>query len=314
MSSREKFMTLDDFDLPDITVDSAEIERWQSEEQFLGLAIELFKEVGKIGGILGCVMPPASDGSMGYWTRDQAILGGLLVRLTKLHIGFISLVCQHQQELARLLFRSLFETAVNLIYLAEKGTPELYDSYVRYSLRTDKDLLVRIAENVRQRGHELPVEQRMKESVAFMFERSGIDIADINPKERSLWGGSIFQRAKEVGFAEMFLATFGLTSHEVHGNWGDLLVHHLEWSEYGFSPETRWSPSRPQEVLAASLISADALQRYSEKNLPQSGDKDLLVAQLEKYKEKLSLLTHLHEQFLSRGSNETPNPNTPADA
>lgn len=294
-------MTLDDFDFPDVSIDPVEVGTWIEEEKFLELAVELFREVSAIGSILGCIMPTAPDGTMEYWTRDQAILGGLLVRLSKLQIGFMTLTCQRQREVARLIFRSIFETAVNLIYLAEKSSPELFEAYVRYSLRTDKDLLGRIEDNVRERGHELPVEQRMKASITSLFEKSGVSIFDIDPKERSLWGGSIYQRAKDVGYGAMYLATFSMTSNEVHGNWGDLAVHHLEWTEKGYLPETRWSQPRPQEVLAAGLILADAYDRYLAANQPQSQDTDFLLERLENYKEKLSLLTHLHEEFLAKG-------------
>lgn len=304
-------MTLDDFDFPDVAVDPVEVGDWTDEDKFMALAVELFREVGKIGGILGCIMPTAPDGTMGYWTRDQAILGGLLVRLSKLQIGFMTFICQRQQEIARLIFRSLFETAVNLIYLAEKSSPDLCEAYVRYSLRTDKDLLGRIDDNVRERGHELPIEQRMRDSIASLFEKSGVEISEIDPRERSPWGGSIYQRAKDVGYSAMYLTTFSMTSNEVHGNWCDLVFHHLEWSEEGYLPEIRWSLPRPQEVLAAGLILADAYERYSVSNLPQGQDKDLLLERLAKYKERLSLLTYLHEEFLAKESGESLNP-TPA--
>lgn len=293
-------MTLDDFEFLEIQVDPAEIERWESEDSFIDRGIDLFREVAKIGAILSCIMPPRPVDGMGYWNREQAIFGGLLIRLSKLQHGFMILTCKNCREVARLVFRSVFETAVNLLYLAERGSPELYERFVRYSLWTDKKLLARVDLNVHRRGYELPIEKRIVTSVETLFRKSGVDISSITDEDKRSWAGSLYDRAEAVGYGEMYLATFSLTSHEVHGNWGDLVEHHLESSPDGFLPETRYSPARTYEILAAGLLSAESYERYARRSVSRSEDRELLLRRLGIYKERLALLSNLFEVFVTR--------------
>jgi len=51
---KEMPLTLDDFKLPRTKVDVEEIKKFNSEEQFMSLAVELLKEVGQITVILSC--------------------------------------------------------------------------------------------------------------------------------------------------------------------------------------------------------------------------------------------------------------------
>lgn len=293
-------MTLDDFEFLDIQVDPAEAERWDSEDSFIDRGIDLFREVAKIGAILSCVMPPGPDGGMGYWNREQAILGGLLIRLSKLQHGFMILTSKNLREVARLVFRSLFEAAVNLLYLAERGSPEIYERFIRYSLWTDKQLLARIEANVSSRGYELPIEARMVRSIETLFQKSGVEISGINDKDKRSWAGSIYDRAEAVGYGEMYLAAFSFTSHEVHGNWGDLVEHHLEWSPSGFLPETGFTPARAYEIIGAGLLSADSYERYARRSVGSSRDWEFLADKLATYKERFLLLSNQFECFVIR--------------
>lgn len=293
-------MILDDFDFSDIPVDPTEIENWNSEDSFIERGVELFQEVAKIGAILSCILPTGPDGSLGRWNREQAIFGGLLIRLSKLQHGFMILISKNYCGVARIVFRSLFETAVNLAYLAEKGSAELYERFIRYSLWTDKKLLLRIEVNVGARGYELPIEERMIKSIDALFRRSGVDTNSMTDKDKHPWAGTLYNRAEAVGYGDMYLATFSLTSHEVHGNWGDLVEHHLEWSPDGFLPEAESSPSCTNEILAAGLLSADSCERYASRCLNGSEDRDFLLTRLGIYKDRLALLSNLFEAFVAR--------------
>jgi hypothetical protein len=297
------FMTLRDLDFEDIQIEAEDVATWESEDRFLDCGINLLREVAKIGAILSCIMPPAADGrGFGYWSRNQAILGGLLVRLSKLQNGFVVLSLKGLREVARLVFRSLFETAVNLVYMAEQRSDELYDRYVRYSLSTDILLLQRIEQNSNQRGYETPTEKRMIGSIKSLFQRSGVDISSVSPKDKQAWAGNLYDRAKALGYGEMYLATFSFPSHEVHGNWGDLVEHHLEWSPDGFLPDTETGSVRAYEILAAGLISADAYERYTSCSLTVSPDKEVVLARLKAYKHGLASLLPMFEKFIARGS------------
>ncbi len=104
------------------------------------------------------------------WTRNDAIKGGLMVRLTKLQRGILDAYQADHFELADILVRPLTETIINLQYLIELNTNELFDAYVVYSLREEKKLLKTIESNTAQRGYEIPIETSMKVSIEDAFE------------------------------------------------------------------------------------------------------------------------------------------------
>ena len=80
------------------------------------------------------------------------------------------------------------------------------------------------------------------------------------------WGNkNIYQKAENVGLGEAYLAVFGGPSHNIHGNWQDLLEYHLEESgEDHFSPDFEWHNPRPQFLNAVALHSAEVLKQYIE--------------------------------------------------
>jgi hypothetical protein len=153
---------------------------------------------------------------------------------------------------------------VNLAYFVEYGSPELFERYIKYSLRQEKRLHNRIAENIEARGGiRLPIEDRMLSSIFAAAEKSGFSIADLSPDEPKSWGErSLYQRAKAVGFEVMYLAAFGGGSQNVHGNWMDLLEYHLDEDGDGFVPSLEWHRPRPQVGLAIAQTAADVVTRF----------------------------------------------------
>lgn len=134
-----------------------------------------------------------------------------------------------------------------------KGGESVINDYVRYSLQREWVLLAEIEANIAERGGtELPIERRMRNSIMRTFTLSEVDPESRPPKPIRHWGGKdLRQRAASLGIEKAYLAVFGGPSESVHGNWGDLLRHHLKSTERGFEPNTKSSPmTRSQPFYA----------------------------------------------------------------
>jgi len=116
-----------------------------------------------------------------------------LVRLYKLISALLDQICQRRRETTFILSRLAFETIVNLAYLIEYGSPELFDEYIRYSLRQERRLYDRITANIAARGGiRLPIEDRMLASISAAAIKSGFAIVDLSPNEPKSWGKRTF--------------------------------------------------------------------------------------------------------------------------
>jgi hypothetical protein len=189
---------------------------------------------------------------------------------------------------------------VNLAYFVEYGSPELFERYIKYSLRQEKRLHNRIAENIEARGGiRLPIEDRMLSSIFAAAEKSGFSIADLSPDEPKSWGErSLYQRAKAVGFEVVYLAAFGGGSQNVHGNWMDLLEYHLDEDGDGFVPSLEWHRPSPQVGLAIAQTAADVVTRFF-RLVEAFEDIQGLDDRLEDLAERINRANVGHERFVT---------------
>lgn len=113
------------------------VQEFASEEYFNGVTVELLIEVGSYV----CVAANLFPGTTRRWNRNQAILGGHLVRLYKLISALLDQICQHRREIAFIIARLTFECIVNLRYLIKfADDPAVFDSYIAYSFAAGKAL------------------------------------------------------------------------------------------------------------------------------------------------------------------------------
>jgi hypothetical protein len=251
-----------------VVVDEKEISDYTREGQFTSLAVELLKETAIMTSILACSYQLDESNKPRKWTTNEAVLVGLMVRLSKLQSGFLDQVCQHRREIADVILRPLFENIINLSFLLKHDGTEMIEEYIEYSLRTEKRLLVDIEENIKDRDYELPIEKRMKTSIMHAFEKSGIPPERVDEKSFRTWGGNIRKRSKAVGMEDAYLALMSLPSHPVHGNWQDLITHHLGYENGAFYPKTAWTQYRPQGIFTVAMLSVEVNSQYSKKMLP----------------------------------------------
>ena len=293
-------LNLEDFNFNKTVVDSEEIKNFNSEDGFMNLAVELFKETAIITTVLACAFRLDENNNPRKWNRNEAIVGGLMVRMTKLQSSFLDQVCQCRLEIVMILLRCLGECLINIRYLLEKNSDELSNKFIEYSLREEKRLLNEINENITKRGYELPIEKRMKKSINRSFKTSNFKPENVHENKRESWEETIYKRAKIVGMERMYTSLFSLPSHDIHGNWQNLIANHLEFDNGEFSPNTDWARPRPQPLFALSVLCSDVNLLYLEKTIPDCPDRQKIVEILKDISHRARLVDGLHEKFLQK--------------
>src|SRR5262245_4864704 len=278
-----------------VEVSEEALAEFTSEDDFNGIAVSLMIEYGSWVCIAAGLLPAATR----KWTRNQAIIGGLLVRSYKLTSALLDQTCQHRRETTFVLGRLAYECMINVLYLVEHGTEELFQAYVVDALRHERKLQDRITTNIAHRsGIVLPIEERMLRSIDKTFSVSGLKPEDVTKQAAKPWKDvDLFQRADKVGLGDSYLGFFGGPSHHVHGSWFDLIEYHLNHDGDGFTPELAWHPPRPQVLLALCKVGIHTLQTYLQHFV---GDEAQGVLEdLEDLGERIGLVDVAHERYLS---------------
>ena len=82
------------------------------EQDFMALSLGLLREVTSYVCIAACTM-----GQKATWNRDQAAVGGNMVRLFKVLSAFLDQTMQRRYETTTIFARLAFETIVSVRYL-----------------------------------------------------------------------------------------------------------------------------------------------------------------------------------------------------
>lgn len=283
-----------------VNVNKEEILKYKTEDQFIAILIELLKEISIFTYHSATIYSTDNYDNPKKWTRNEAILGGLMVRATKLQSSFLDQLCQNRLEIAIIIFRCLSETLINLKYLLEKKDDKIFDDYVEYSLKNESKLMKIIKNNIDKSGQELPIEKRINKSIERSFKKSSTeDIStdrgwgDINEK-------SIFDKTKKVGWEDLYLALIGFPSHSVHGNWQDLIDFHLQYENGDFNPNFEWNNPRPQIITPICRLSAEVDRIYLNKIIEDKELKMKISDRIDDYIERIFLVDQLHEKFIQK--------------
>lgn len=244
-------------DVERVNIDPSVLAGFTREWEFTALSVDLGREVASFTCVAASTM-----GETSAWSRDRAAVGGNVVRLFKLLSSLLDQTCQKRRETTVIAGRLAFETLVNIRFLIANFSPELVESYIRHSLRHERELWDEIQANIAQRGGEvLPIEMRMLASLERTTEKTGITLDSINLRDKAPWGGKhLRHKAEAIGLGDAYQGVFGGMSHNVHGAWQDLNDYHLEANdEGGFTPKLEWRRPRPQLLLVLGVLVVEAL-------------------------------------------------------
>jgi hypothetical protein len=198
----------------------------------------------------------------------------------------------------RTLARGIIETLINAMYLMQNESKELYDSFVEYSLRHEKNLMKLIERNIEARGFESPIETRMKKSINATFQKSGVSIEQVNEKNRSPWGGTIYRKLKALKLEETYLGLFGGPSHSVHGNWQDIFTNDLEYRNRCFYSANKHQRVRPQLLGAIAFFVIKTGSMYSISRIRPCNERKTILKRLVELRKISKEIIYAHEKFL----------------
>ncbi len=291
-------MVHDFFKIEKVAIQQEGIKGFTSEKDFLGLSIDILIEVASFVCVAANLYPIDRK----EWNRDEAILGGHLVRLYKLASAMLDQATQLRRETTYIFARLAFECIINLRYLIKYASKSLFSSYIEHSFRHEKKLKTRILKAIKERGgEELAIESRMLDSIDKSFRISGLDPNNMTCEGPKNWGNkTIYQKADDLGLADLYLAVFGGPSHTIHGSWQDLLEFHLITNHQTctFTANLEWHFPAPQVLNALSLHATLTVIDYviwlTRPEFPKE-----MVDTLISLQDRILLFDKLHEAFLS---------------
>jgi hypothetical protein len=271
------------------------------EEPFDRASFEVLNELLQSVTVVAGLHRVTADGEPRAMERNEAILAGLIVRCMKLQHGVLSVCNPQRMELLIFYQRGITESAVNLAYLLEHGSAEIFDEFVRNSLRVDKGLYDEILQNIKERGgQELPIETRMLAGIKRSFKRGEIEIESVKADDRGAWSPKgMYGRFEAVGYGPLYRPFFQAQSHSIHGSWHDLFTYHLEEiADEGFVPDLAFSAVRPIPLLSAAEILAEAAVRYLRDVVPENEECEVLEDRIWICHAKAREIGSMHERFL----------------
>jgi len=302
--------SLGDFDYHSRIVDETSLKvatATGDERPFVREAVACLEELSQSISVVAGLQRVDANGAVRPMTRNDAILGGLMVRCSKLQHAVLDAADKERIELLTLALRGITEAAVNLRYLLEHGTPQMFDDFVRDSLRVDKGLRDRILSNAAERsGVLLPIEDRMLEGIDQTFDVAGIDPESVDTsREWRGWSkGGIWTRFKALGLSDVFVQ-FEVESHYIHGSWHDIYAHHVHRVPGGFQPDLRWGAIRPQALVGPTVVLGTTAALYLRDVAPEWDDVEILEDRMRGAVQNGYLVQELHEQFLAQRSGGT---------
>lgn len=187
-------------------VEVVKIEDATDVEKVNDLVFELYKEALSVVNLAAHLLDDAAN-VKGGWPRNQAICGGLMIRIAKFMLVVTQLSAKRDRaDVVCALNRSILESGVNLEFLLNKNEDAVFDQFVKFSLGPERELYDIVQANIAKRGGEvLPIEKRMLESINRVCEASSVKIEEVKQKYGD-WGGGLRERLNNLGKEEQYIS------------------------------------------------------------------------------------------------------------
>ena len=279
---------------------SSPLADFKTNTEFMKFAVEIMNRCLYLLKTGVASAPDAEIASKGY-TKNEAIIVGHMVRLTKLYEGSLIHICNHQLELATVFLRPIFEVAIRMEYLISSNSKkESCQSFILISYRPEKEIL----QDLKVKAENRPltqIEKRMQRKIVSRLRKDGISQTELlNNKTWDIDGKNFRAIIKMLNYDAMYSYGFGSASHFVHGDWYDIDLHHLHHlkqdGEY-YAPDLGFDVPDPRLTCSLTGICLRTLLIYLKWN--KSDPDGVITSLIEKLSQLNRAFDDVHESALS---------------
>lgn len=288
-------------DLQPIVVDRRQLVAADSGEQFRQHGYEMLARVGQMSEqIVDAVQreTPAEGLSL-----DEAVIGGLLVRLSKQTRGIFDATQADESEAHGPLSRCAAETAITLSYLARHGDDPMFrrfraDSFAYWRAQLDG---MRAGADREDDDMRL-VREKVEAVIEHEIQAASVKWEDV-PRRSNSWGPSMRDRCEAIEEAWVYDTLFASHSSYVHPTWHELRTFHLSTSGGRLELDVTYGTMAPIAAYVVARVIAggcgDAV-RF----LPCDLDPDDAAKRVDGTIEASQVLSFEYADFLARGGED----------
>jgi hypothetical protein len=305
-------------DLPPIVVDFDELRNADERDRFDELGWEILARAGRMVEQVVAAVERATAAS--GLTLDQAVVGGLLVRTSKLLRGVFDATRSEESEAHSALSRCALESAITLRWLVRKGTEESFrrfraDSFAYWRVQLD----AMEAESAREDATMRAAREQAHAHIEGELGLAGLTWEDV-PRTPNSWGPDMRQRCAALEQEWIYLSFFASHHNYVHPSWHELSTFHLRTDDGGV---LRLAPEFAEIAPIAAYVLARAVCEAASDAadfLPHDLDPEDVKKRLESTVEASQWLAVEFSDYLTRGGFERErarigrSPGGPADA
>jgi len=289
-----QFIAVEDSVLPEpYELKWPELNKAASDEPFAQAFGSLLFEGGKLLEIVANLKPKDIT------DRNQAVLIGHLVRMTKLIRVVLRDLASRDVEQQLGISREFLETAANLKWLLQDdGTGNRYDMFIEDGLVAERMMMDKVASHIKsQGGAVLPVEARMQAGADYVVSAAGVkDLKSIRSR-KTIGLPRIEKRVEALG--ELAYFTYRASSTEIHGTWANLVQYHIKFDGKEYLPNFDKPPISSHVVSGMVFVLCLVVPSYL--NLKVNKNMlDKLIPRFQSIDIKRAKLVELRERAIIR--------------
>lgn len=232
-----------------------------NNNEYMKFAVEISNNVRYLMFVAASLISEGKDG----YSKEDAVIVGLFVRLCKLYDTLCWHAAENHAEIVQIFVRLIFETSINLEYLLKNGK-ETTENFIFISYKATKENYEDLLK--KKKSRELTgIEKRIMAKIERQIQEDEIDVERLlTNKNWKINGKSFKDILKELNFEGAYSYVFGNGSSYVHGDWKDLKASHLEYKNSLYYPKLGHDRVDPRYICPVSVICLDALVKFLEWN------------------------------------------------
>jgi hypothetical protein len=283
--------------LDPITIDRDALERTGERDPFDRLALEMLARVGMMSEQIAASVQRAS--APRGLTLDQCVVGGLLVRVSKLVRGVFD-ACQADESEAHLpLGRCAAETAITLRWLVECSNDDSFRRFRADSFAYWRGVFAQMSEASDEDHVERQIRLKLEATVDRELDAAGVTWDDV-PRRTNSWGPDMRQRCRDLDQEWLYESLFSSHSSYVHPSWHELRTFHLKSDGGRVNLDPTYGGMAPSTGYVLARVVAESCEAATT-FLPSDLDAADVAERVKNTVRASQILAYAFSGFMARG-------------